>query len=262
MNRAAEKALADFISRFGSTESSIVTFMVSELASGNLARLRDRRQAAQRVRAALAKLRGASLPRLPGLVRTAYISGQRRSKTQMLNLSTGDREAIKILVDNLEGRLDETIDTVGRRTDDIFRKEGLRAAAVKIAQQGIPDASKVMISNLEKRGIKSFVDRTGREWGLETYARMATRATMQEAESHGARNLILRQGFDLVQIAYPSGRDFDPDSACSPHHLKIYSLTGRTPDHPVLEQLPPFHNECFHYIRLAPGAVEERRRAA
>lgn len=263
MNKIAEQKLVDFIARFATTEAELVSYIVTQLANGNLGRLRDRRRAARHVRAALAAFQRRTLPRVPNVVKTGYLSGRQRSRAPQRGLNAQDRESIGILVDNLEGRIKDTLTVVGRRTDDIFRKEGLRAASIAIARQGDEGtAIRAAIKNLNRRGVTAFTDTSGRQWGLETYARMATRATMQEAEAYGARNLILRQGFDLVIIDYPSRRDFNPDSACSPHHKKVYSLTGRTEGYPILEEMPPFHNECLHFIRLAPKAVKERRRAA
>jgi hypothetical protein len=263
VNKAAEKNLADFIARFASTEAELVSYIVTQLANGNMGRLRDRRRAARHVRAALVAFQRRSLPGVPGVVKSGYLSGRQRSKAPQRGLNSKDRESIEILVDNLEGRLKDTVTVVGRRVDDIFRKEGLRAASIAIASKGDENlAIRNAIKNLNKKGVTAFVDTSGRQWGLETYARMATRATMQEAESYGAYNLIVEQGFDLVMIDYPSRLEFDPDSACAPHHKKIYSATGRTKGFPTLKELPPYHNECKHFIRLAPGAAEERRRAA
>jgi hypothetical protein len=261
VNRESESKLSDFIARFGKTESDIVALIIAELATGKLGTLRERRRVSRRVGDALAALEGATLPRVAALVRSGYISGRQRSKAPVLALNATDREAVKILADNLSGRIQDTVTVVGRRTDDILRKEGLRAAAIAQARQGnVGLASQKMIEKLQNKGVSAFTDRAGRQWGLEAYARMATRQTMREAETHGARNLMLRQNFDLVQIAYPNRREFDPDSACSPHHNKVYSLTGRADGFPVLNEddLPPFHPECFHFLRLAPGAVEER----
>jgi hypothetical protein len=208
-------------------------------------------------------LRNLTSTRAAQLVQSSYLAGRDASKAVSKPLGEADRNAIQIIIDNLGGRLEDSISTVGRRIDDVFRREGLRAAALAISGPGVvdEDAIKKFHKQLVDQGVTSFTDRMGHRWGLETYARMALKTTMMEAVNTGSENLIRERGFDIIQIGHNG--QFEPDKLCSPHHNKVYSLFGRSPDYPTFQPTdkPPYHPNCEHFIKLAPGAAAERRAA-
>lgn len=186
----------------------------------------------------------------------SHIIGDRHSGRY---LSAINSDAVTVLLDNLIEGLDGATRTVGRRVDDIFRREGLRAALQTIEHnqpEGV--ASDAMARRIAREGITGFVDKRGRRWKLSTYARMATRTTASEAVSHGVARKMIEQGYDLVKVSdhdckfHPG----DPANPCVALEGKTVSLTGLTDGFPFLEAMPPFHPNCTHYILPSPQAFE------
>lgn len=261
MNKKAQKQQEDLIKDFERAEGWLAAYIAQALAAGKMGNLRDRRRASAAVKKALDVLRSLTLPKVQVLIKAGYLSGREASGAPNLPLNATDNEAIKLLAENLSGRLEDGIQTIGRRVDDIFRREGLRAAAEALAKDRPETATTDAFRNrLQRDGMTSFVDKAGRRWHLTPYTRMHIRTVTAEAENHGARNLILARDFDIVEIAHPGRYKRDPK--CDDHHEKKFSLTGRS-DYPVMqeEDMPPYHPFCEHYVKLAPEAVAERRRA-
>lgn len=262
MDKKSQNQLNAIVSDFSQAESKLVALVNETLATSNLASLRARRRASREASKLLDQLRQLTPPKAAALVKSSYLAGRKASKASGKPLSPSDQQALQILIDNLGGRLEDSIVTVGRRIDDVFRREGLRAASLAISKSGAVDEEAVsrFHQQLAKSGLTSFTDQTGRRWGLETYARMALRTTMMEAVNTGAENLIRERGFDIIRIAHRG--TFEPDKLCTPHHNKTYSLFGRT-SYPLFtpNDKPPYHPNCEHFITVAPGASAERRAA-
>jgi hypothetical protein len=202
------------------------------------------------------------------LITDAFATGARESE-QMLGgeLSGINTSAVTILADNLIEDLGNATTTVGRRVDDIFRREALRGALAQIeAEQPEPAAVAQMVARLEREGVTGFVDRAGRRWKLSTYAQMAIRTTQSQALSEGVKDKMLTRGFDLVKVSdhnchfHPA----DPENPCRRLEGKVCSLTGRTPGYPSLEEegLPGWHPNCTHYILPAVEAFARRELVA
>lgn len=263
MNKRTNKSRDSLVQDFAKVEALLVALIQRVLSSGNLGQLRARRRASSEAAALLRQLTDLTPSKVEFLIRSGYLAGREASGAPNKTLSKTDQNAIALLVDGLQGRLQDGITIVGRRTDDIFRKEGLRAAALALAGTGAVDQSSIdaFRRRLEREGLTSFIDSAGRRWRLESYAAMATKTIVMEAVNVGAENLILERGFDLIQIAHP-GR-YKPDPLCDEHHNKVYSLTGRARGVPRMNpgRRPPYHPHCEHFIKLAPGAVRERSRA-
>jgi hypothetical protein len=168
------------------------------------------------------------------------------------NFSQMNRDAVSILSDNLTHSLQAATETVGRRTDDIFRKHGLRAAAAQAARSNVPKGIQAgeLQRSLEREGITSFVDKAGRRWTLSTYSAMVIRTTTSEAQNHAVYNLTLGRNLDLVHW-FHSGRT-KPCPICEPFvEQRLFSLTGANAEYPVLELLAPVHPRCFCNIMPA-----------
>lgn len=261
MNKNAQRRRDDLVRDFERVEAWLTAYLVTQLQSNKLHNLRERRRAVARVQSALTALKRLTLPKVAQLVRAGYLSGREESGAPNASLNAVDREAIQLLIDNLNGRIDDGIQTIGRRADDAFRREGLRAAALGLSSTTPePVSQDAFRRRLVKEGRTAFVDKAGRRWSLDTYTKMHLRTVTAEAQNQGARNLILARDFDVVEIGHP-GR-YEKDPKCDDHHLKKYSLTGRS-DYPVMSEddMPPFHPYCEHFVRLAPEAVAERRRS-
>ena len=262
MNNKSNKQMDSIVKDFSQAEAWLVALVGRVLATSNLSNLRARRRASREAAQILEQLRSLTAPKAAALVKSSYLAGREASLAPNKSLAETDRISLQLLIDNLGGRLEDSITIVGRRVDDIFRREGLRATALAISGPGAVDENSVnrFHKRLIEEGITSFTDSRGGKWRLETYSRMALKTTMMEAVNRGAENLIRERGFDVIVIGHAGA--YKPDPICDPHHGKTYSLFGRT-DHPLFgpEDSPPYHPNCEHFIKLAPEAVAERRRS-
>ena len=163
------------------------------------------------------------------------------------NFSKIHRDSINLLADNLVNTLGEATSTLGRRTEDAFRRHGLRTAANQLTrEQPIGAAARRMEERLKADGLTAFVDRAGRRWSLTTYCNMAVRTTIAEADAQATMNAMLSRGLDLIVIRHKA-EGAHPDDECSAYEDKVFSLNGRTPGYPVLDRLWPFHPNCDHH---------------
>lgn len=205
---------------------------------------------------------------VPGFVAEAFDLGQDLSDAHEWTLpfevdssfNFHDREAIRILSDNLVAQLGEATTTVGRRMDDVFRRQGLRSALESYAGKQTPSTvnAKTFEQQLRKQGLTAFVDRTGRPWTLQNYSEMAIRTTRAEAANQGVANRMLARGFVLYRISNPEKEC----KICEPFVGKIWSLvpgvTMNGEEVPVADRLPPYHPRC-HCFNLPDQASVEHR---
>ena len=85
------------------------------------------------------------------------------------------------------------------------------------------------ISDLIKEDFIALVDKGGKKWKPETYARMLTRTKMTESTNLGLTNRLARDGYDLVQIStHPGSR-----KEHVPAQGQVVSLSGKTSVNPV-----------------------------
>lgn len=253
--------IKSLIAEYVKTEAELTRLIMGALTSGDLKSKRFRNERRAMVSRLLKKLQEASVPQARALVRAAYLNGERevRKATNTRPVSSVKREAIETLTDNLEGRLTDGINVVGRRTNDIFRREALRVVTASMAsgaEQPHDLLSRQLVERLTKQGVTSFTDKAGRNWGLESYAKMAVHTMAGEATNVGVATTMQARGFDLVEVNKVEGAC----DICKPYEGNTYSLSGANPDYPHLEKMPPFHpGPCRHFISVSKLAVADRR---
>jgi SPP1 gp7 family putative phage head morphogenesis protein len=222
-------------------ESQLQALVAESLASGALASARYRQQRLAVVQQILADLNGTAIPEATDLIARSYELGGQIAGIQGGFGSGLHQAAVELLADNLTARLNDATETVGRRVEDTFRREGLRATALSLIQGGTRrEASAQLQQALVDQGVKAFEDRAGRSWGLEAYASMAVRTTTREAVTHGTINSFTENGVDLVRWNAHAGVDDEP---CGSNAGKVFSITGATDGYPVLDP-PPAHPNC------------------
>jgi hypothetical protein len=207
------------------------------VASGALGTASYRRAQLTQVQALLAETQARAVPQAAAIVGNGYVQGARIvDNTLPVAGSFGGvhQEAVQVLADSLATKLNGAAVQVGRRVDDIFRREGLRHSALQIATGGTrAETSQQLAKTLTDQGIKAFTDRAGRDWGLENYTSMAVRTTAREAVSEGTKNRLLENGQDQVDIALSA-------TAC-PECVAAYS---DGPFDITAIDLPPLHPRC------------------
>lgn len=235
---------------YAQAEAQLQALVAEAVASGALGTARYRQTRLAEVQRILAELNGEAIPEATQLVVDSYQLGASMAGVRGA-FGTGIHvEAIELLADNLANRLNDASETVGRRVEDTFRREGLRHAALGLIEGATRrETSERLRQTLAAQGVKAFEDRAGRQWGLEQYASMVVRTTTREAVTHGTVNALTEQGTDLVSISH---HIHDAD-VCDRWDGKTFSLTGATEGHAVLDQYPPFHPNCRHV--LTPAAT-------
>ena len=152
---------------------------------------------------------------------------------------TGTQTAIvERLVDNLLADIDEAAAVayksaeeylaVGRLEADALRNAALEMVAkLESEGKGWNTIQNQMAAALNAKGITSFVDKAGRQWGLSSYCSMATRTTARQAEVAAA---LTSDDWDLWQIV----KIGSTCPLCSVYEGRVYSKSGTNPDYPPL----------------------------
>lgn len=173
------------------------------------------------------------------------------------------QQAVNQLASELYGRLNEvdgTIDgsvrTIARQVDDIYRARTLEASRAPVmGYKTSTQAVKELEKDLRERGITGFIDKSGREWTLESYSRMAAITTTNNTLREGTKNRIVERGQDLVIISIHE----NPCEICEQFQGETFSISGTDEEYPPLQDAEDeglFHPYCKHTMSLAPAAKE------
>lgn len=210
------------------------------------------------VNAVLKDLRAGSLQWTEEVIPAVYQEGIKLADAQLARLgleaATGfgaiHQQAVQILADAAFDRLDGSIQTIGRRVDDIYRKAALETTRqAVIGYKTYRQVAKEFAADLDDRGITGFRDARGREWNMKSYASMVARTTTMEAHINGTANRIVESGRDLVKVSDHPGEC----EKCRPWEGKVLSLTGKTPGYPTFAEARGkglFHPNCEHALGL------------
>jgi hypothetical protein len=172
------------------------------------------------------------------------------------------REAARAIMESMLQTTSAALAQIGRRVDDVFRREGMLAVARGIAAgRARIDVSRELEQRLLAAGRPTFVDALGRQWPLDRYAEMVARTTTREAMTQGTINRLREHGITLAQVSAHNAEDF-----CRYYENAVVSLDGPHPVYPPISAInggPPFHPRCVHALtpfveRLATD--EEKKR--
>lgn len=253
--RRLDARISAFLRKVDQAESRVELLILRGILEGNLWQLRERRRLQAETQAALRQLFIERDQAIPSLTVDHILLGHRLVELaggEVIPQSALEREMVRMLTENLVTDLGNAIQTVGRRTEDVFRKEGLRAARDRALGEGVTEASKRMQERLVKDGVTSFVDAAGRRWSLSHYSQMVVNTVTSEAQNRVTELLIVEKGLDVVEI----NSVVDPCNVCADHDGKVFSLMGSS-DFPILRERPPFHGSCRHFIFPSSRTVEE-----
>lgn len=160
-------------------------------------------------------------------VRTAYLRGAAAGQGDAEGLGIDlDAEpvqaerAVAALVAAQRGALEGMELLVVRQASDAYRDAVVRAVSGTLTGSAtrLQDAQ-VVLDDLGRRGLTGFVDRAGRQWGLTTYAEMATRTTTTQAAVMGHLDRLEQAGIPLVQVS-DSSRECE---RCRPWEGRVLS---------------------------------------
>lgn len=95
---------------------------------------------------------------------------------------------------------------------------------------------------------EGFIVINGRNYNAGKYADLVARVRMREAATEATLNAANDYDHDLVEIPAKGGSCED----CQKIEGKVYSISGKTPGYPVLDEdsRVPIHPNCEHYLRV------------
>jgi hypothetical protein len=250
--------IENFSVQYQRAESILTSLVARTVLAGTLGLPKVRRAVRAQAKVMLDELDAKGIAEGQRIVEDAYQLGIRMAAQEHVVQGRINDQAISLLKANLKERLGDATTHVGRRVDDVFRKEALRLAASSLAGEGEPfTESEVLQRRLVKQGITAFQDRRGRTWGLAQYARMAVKTTSAEAVFHGTQTTMIAANLDVVEV----NSVLRPCPRCKPYDGGTFSLTGRS-KYPLLDTTFPIHPSCQHYIVPGREAFDERRAVA
>lgn len=98
------------------------------------------------------------------------------------------------------------------------------AMAVTLGERSRTEALRETITEMNRKGIPAFVDKTGREWSPEAYVNMDIRNTAKNAALAAEFASLDELGQDVILVTSHSGAR----PLCAPYQGKLYSRSGKS----------------------------------
>lgn len=157
--------------------------------------------------------------------------------------------------------------TIRRWTADIYDQVTQQAAGqVATGTLTRQEASQGLLQKLAKQGVTGFVDRTGRNWEMGSYAEMSTRTATAQAQLAGHTEKLSSLGVDTAMVSDSP----EECELCRPWENRVVSIsgstTGRLSDGQTVagslaqaRAAGVFHPGCTHSIGIyVPGVTKAR----
>lgn len=175
-------------------------------------------------------------------------------------------DALKSLSDDTTLKFANSIKTVKK---DILKKID-EARKIKIREtvgvgQTLGEATPAIADEVKKvikeTGAVGLVDKSGKSWKLDTYAKMLSREMLARASRTAIATVGQEHGLDVYQISRHGAKD-----ACRFHEGTIFSMSGDTPGMPSLEEIESsgeiFHVGCLHgYFSIVDPSKPQEKKA-
>lgn len=168
------------------------------------------------------------------------------------------RRAANVIAQNLAARLGDATVTIGRRTEDAFRRVGLAevgrgVVAGDTRRQTSAAITQRLIDEGVTDAVTGFVDRAGRRWQLDVYSETVARTTTREAMSAGTVARMRETNQQLITITHHAGAC----DICLPYEGRTFAIPGAiVAGYPTIDQLPPFHPRCRHVATPADANLD------
>lgn len=264
---------AELLRIYADAETEILQKVARRLARGieqegwaerKLAEIQKLRRELQIILAGLEKQGGKAVDEI---VQKAYEAGSEAAAKDLRKLEaefkTGFGEvhenAVKALAGEAKQLLVSTHMQILRKSVDVYRSvvvETIGRAVTGV--QTRREVAQAALTLFVDRGISGFTDAKGRKWEMATYAEMATRTALANAQVEGHINRMVENGRDLV-IVSDHAREC---SLCRPFEGRILSITGKTSGYTTVAQARSaglFHPNCGHRLSAyIPGMTTPR----
>lgn len=172
------------------------------------------------------------------------------------------RRAVERIVGESTRKLMGTHFRILRVAEDMYRSVIAEASAYSLT--GVMtrrEAAQVALNVWADQGITGFIDRSGRNWDIASYAEMATRTASGRAAVEGHLDRLRENNYDLVIVSHSPS----PCPKCDPWEGRILSLGGEyAGQYPTVDEAHADglqHPNCTHSISAyIPGLTEQPQR--
>lgn len=164
---------------------------------------------------------------------------------------------IRALTRDSAGLLDATHPAILRSANALYRNvldEAVRLGATSGMTQA--QCAQYALNAWADKSIVSFKDKSGRKWMLDSYAEMATRTAIKQAQNYGFTDSVTASGEDLVYVTdHP-----EECPLCRPWEGRVLSISGNDQRYPSVADAKAaglMHPNCSHTLNLyTPGLSE------
>jgi hypothetical protein len=155
---------------------------------------------------------------------------KKNSNTYLLLVARGSKKLASTQFFDFE----ESMDAIGAMIDITYEQH-----------KGFQHAAKLIRSFLEGYvGEGNLIEINGRHYNIRKYARMVARTELRRVQTKATKNYCKEYQNDLVQWS----KHANPCPDCSKLEGRVFSISGKHPDYPKLQEEPPLHPQCEHNI--------------
>lgn len=141
--------------------------------------------------------------------------------------------------DNVKGSIKALVQEIAADTLQLeyMKNSGQYIMAEKLSQNL---SAKLLTEKVREQGFVGLIDKSGKQWSIDTYAEMVTRTKLEQVDSEVTRVMGLENGIDLALISSHGATD-----ACANWEGVVVSLNGLTDGFITYSEVKAT-NECFH----------------
>lgn len=160
-----------------------------------------------------------------------------------------DRRAVEALAEATVNAVRATHTQILRSTVDVYRAVIAETSAPGVVSgtEARRAATQRALDRFAARGVTAFVDSRGARWSMESYAEMATRTAVGQAQVEGTLARFGDAGRDLVIVS-----DAPQEcKACRPWEGRVLSVSGGDGRYPSLAEARSaglLHANCRHRL--------------
>ncbi len=173
-------------------------------------------------------------------------------------------QSVDAIMKDMSTSFGNSLTSLSRSIDGVISRVqalGIRRTIAEAAKSGssVDAISKSITDLLDNANIYGLVDKSGRQWAPDVYARMLTRTKLVEARNAGMMNSILSIGGDLVEVSSHGAID-----QCGPWEGKILSISGTNKYYQSVQDAYSgglFHPNCCHSLNTVNEAILPKKMA-
>lgn len=185
--------------------------------------------------------------KVPKKTSTQFINGQ-YSKTVVSSLIDDSITDYTRALSLGEKNVNKYLSSARKTTNQLWLTgEDITGPNMVSAMKANPQNKKV-INDITNSRYTQVIDKNGkaRNYTARYYAEMVQRTKWHEAQSAAVRGVAANYGTDLIRVSAHN----TTTEICQQYEGKVMSLSGKTKDFPIADQVPPYHVNCIHFITV------------